>query len=228
MFQSLASIPALKGILLPTVVSVEKKRIRLGKEHEENYMSRHWTYSLAAMISVLIWLFGPICASGHKTTELNQKMIEISSLQRSLKEKIALAAEKKDQLEQKTEALKKEIKEQNAQLNLDSYQVAVQTPRIDYNLKLIQLLLGYISRLNEKIVYFKNGHEILTYFFQQAQDDLLMIKTLNDMEIDKLVAQINEVLDEYTAETGKPMFDVNGVPLKDTEKIWNELIENSK
>jgi uncharacterized membrane protein YheB (UPF0754 family) len=191
-------------------------------------MSRHWTCSLAAMVSVLIGLFGPINASGHKTSELNQKMTEISSLQNSLNEKITLAVKKKDQLTQKTEELKKEIKEQNAQLNLESYLVAVQNPRIDYNLKLIQLLLGYISRLNEKIVYFKNGHETLTFFFQQAQDDLLMIKTLNDLEIDKLIAQINEVLDEYIAETGKPMFDVNEVPLKDTEKIWNEIIQNSK
>ena len=190
-------------------------------------MSRHWIYSLAAVISVLIGLCVPINASGHKTSELNQKMTEISSLQNSLNEKIALAVKKKDQLSQKSEALKKEIKEQNAQLNLESYQVAVQNPRIDYNLKLIQLLLGYISRLNEKIEYFKNGHEMLTFFFQQAQDDLLMIKTLNDLEIDKLVAQINEVLDEYIPETGLPMFDVNDVPLKETEQIWKEIIKTN-
>jgi len=191
-------------------------------------MSRHWTYSLAAMMAVLIGLFGPINASGNKTSELNQKMTEISSLQNSLNEKIALAEEKKDQLTEKTEALREEIKEQNAQLNLESYQAALQNPRIDYNLKLIQLLLGYIGRLDEKIVYFKNGHETLTFFFQQAQDDLMMIKTLNDLEIDKLIAQINEVLDEYIAETGKPMFDVDAVPLKDTEKIWNEIIQSEK
>ena len=68
---------------------------------------------------------------------------------------------------------------------------------------------------------------MLDFFFQQAQDDLLMIKTLNDLEIDKLIAQINEVLDEYIPQTSKPMFDVNDVPLKDTEQIWNELIKTN-
>ena len=54
-----------------------------------------------------------------------------------------------------------------------------------------------------------------------------MIKTLNDLEIDKLIAQINEVLDEYIPETNKPMFDVNEVPLKNTEKIWQEIIRTN-
>ena len=59
---------------------------------------------------------------------------------------------------------------------------------------------------------------------QQAQDDLLMIKTLNDLEVDKLIAQINSALDEYTPETTKPLFDVDGVSLKDTEQIWNDIV----
>jgi hypothetical protein len=63
----------------------------------------------------------------------------------------------------------------------------------------------------------------LSFFYRQAQDDLLMIKTLNDLEIDKLIAQINDVLDEYIPETGKPLFDVNDVPLQDTRQIWDEI-----
>ena len=164
-------------------------------------------------------------ASGLKTTELNLKLTEISSLQQNLSGKIALAMEKKDQLAQKTLELKKEVKDQQAQLKVKSYQKAVLNPRIDYNLKLIQLLLGYVTRLDEKIAYFQTGHDILSFYFQQAQDDLLMIKTLNDLEIDKLIAQINAVLDEYTPETSKPIFDVNDVPLKSTEKIWQEIIQ---
>jgi hypothetical protein len=63
----------------------------------------------------------------------------------------------------------------------------------------------------------------LSYYFRQAQDDLLMIKTLNDLEVNKLISQINSSLDEYTSETTKPLFDVDGVLLKDTEQIWNEI-----
>lgn len=187
-------------------------------------MRKHSIYSCVVLMICLVGL-GSVYASGLKTTELNLKLTEIVSLQQDLTGKIELAMEKKDQLAEKTAALKNEIKDQNEQLEVKTYQKAVLDPRINYNLKLIQLLLGYITRLDEKITYFQNGHDILTFFFKQAQDDLLMIKTLNDLEIDKLIAQINEVLDEYIPATNKPMFDVNDVPLKNTEKIWQEIIQ---
>jgi len=196
----------------------------LGKELGKTGMRKYFIYSCVVLTICLVGP-GTVYASGLKTTELNLKLTEIVSLQQDLTGKIGLAMEKKDQLAEKTAALKNEVKDQNEQLKVKTYQKAVLDSRINYNLKLIQLLLGYITRLDEKIAYFQNGHDILTFFFKQAQDDLLMIKTLNDLEIDKLIAQINEVLDEYIPATNKPMFDVNDVPLKNTEKIWQEIIQ---
>ena len=66
---------------------------------------------------------------------------------------------------------------------------------------------------------------VIEIFHQQVEDDLLMIKTLNDMEIDKLITQINSVLDEFFPELSKPVFDAQSIPMKDTEKIWNEIIQ---
>ena len=180
--------------------------------------------SLAAMMIYLL-LCGPNYASEHKTTELNRKMAEISSLQQSLLNKISLALQKQELLKQKVDELEKEIKQEKEQLQIESYLKAIQDPRIEFNLKLIQLLFGYMTGLTDKISYFQNGYQTLDFFRQQAQDDLLMIKTLNDMEIDKLIAQINSVLDEFIPELGKPIFDTNDITLKGTEKIWNEIIQ---
>jgi len=187
-------------------------------------MMKHLKSSCAAIAMIGILFCWPVSAAGYKTTELNRKMTEITSLQHSLSGKIELAMEKKKQLEQKTEALKEEIKQEKAKFQIESYKRAVLTPRIDYNLKLIQLLLGYVASLNEKIKYFQNGHETLGYYFQQAQDDLLMIKTLNDLEVEKLIAQINSILDEYTPETNKPLFEADSVSIEDTERIWNDIV----
>ncbi len=187
-------------------------------------MIKHQKSSCAAIVMICILFCGTVSANGYKTTELNRKMTEITSLQHGLSGKIELAMEKKKQLEQKAEALKEEIKQKKAQLQIKSYKKAALTPRIDYNLKLIQLLLGYVASLNEKIKYFQNGHETLGYYFQQAQDDLLMIKTLNDLEVEKLIAQINSILDEYTPETSKPLFDADSVAIEDTERIWNDIV----
>jgi len=183
------------------------------------YLIRNYT----AMVMFFLLLCGPMYATGHKTTELNRKIAEISSLQHRLSGKIAQVMEKRQQLKQKMERFINEIKQEKERLQIESYQKAIRNSRIDYNLKLIQLLRKYITGLNKKIVYFRNGHETLDFFSQQVQDDLLMIKTLNDLETDKLIAQINSVLDEYIPEIDKPMFDVEGISLEDTEKIWNEL-----
>ena len=52
-----------------------------------------------------------------------------------------------------------------------------------------------------------------------------MIKTLNDMEIDKIIAQINSVFDEFMPELSKPLFDSKDMPSKDTETMWNEIFQ---
>jgi hypothetical protein len=187
-------------------------------------MKKFFAYS---MLACLLWISWAMGANELKTTELNRKMDEISSLQHKLTGKIALAAEKRNRMEQNVIELQNEINTQNRQFKFQSYQMAIQNSRIDYNLKLIQLLLGYIARLNERIEYFENGQVTLTFFFQQAEDDLMMITTLNDLETDKLISRINEILDEYIPESDKPMFDVNDVPLKGTEKIWNEIIKTN-
>jgi len=188
-------------------------------------MIKHLIYSSLAALMICLLLCGPNYASEHKSTELNRKMAEISSLQQSLSQKISLAMQKQEQLKQKVDELEKEIKQEKEQLQVKSYLKAIRNHRIEFNLKLIQLLFGYIIGLTEKISYFQNGYQTLDFFRQQVQDDLLMIKTLNDMEIDRLIAQINSIFDEFIPELGKPIFDTHNIPSKDTEKIWNEIIQ---
>ena len=180
-----------------------------------------------SLTSLMIYLLfcGPSYASEHKTSELHRKMAEISSLQQKLSQKISLAMQKQEQLNQKVVELEKEIKFEKEQLQINSYLKATRNPRIEFDLKLIQLLIGYIYGINEKISSFQNGYQTLVFFQEQAQDDLRMIETLNDMEIDKLITQINSVLDEFFPELGKPVFDAQNIPMKDTEKIWNDIIQ---
>jgi hypothetical protein len=191
-------------------------------------MKKQLIYGSLAALIIYFLLCVPIYASEQKAMALNRKMAEISSLQQRLSQKIALVMQKQEQLRQKADEFEKEIKLEKAQLQTESYLKAIRNPRIEFNLKLIQLLFGYMNGLTEKINHFQNGYETLDFFQQQVRDDLLMIKTLNDMEIDKLIAQINSVLDEFIPELSKPIFDTNDIPSKDTEKIWNEIIQPQK
>ncbi|MGD9290034.1 MAG: hypothetical protein PVG74_20615 [Desulfobacterales bacterium] len=188
-------------------------------------MEKHLIHSGLALLIVNLLICGFGNANEHKTTELNRKVAEMSSLQQGLSNKIALVEEKRVQLKQKMTQLEKEIKEEAERLQIESYLTAIRNPRIEFNLRLINLLFGYVTGLTERISYFENGYQTLDFFRQQAQDDLLMIKTLNDMEIEKLVAAINVVLDEFIPELSRPIFDTREVPSTDTEKIWNEIMK---
>ena len=181
---------------------------------------------ICAMSAILIVLIcGTVQGRSYKASELSQKMAEISSLQQHLSNKIALAIDMRQQLHIRIAELKREIKEEKERLQIDSFEKAILVARIDYDLKLVQQLDGYIIKLNEKIVFFQTGRETLNFYFQQVQDDMMMIKTLDDLEIDKLIAQINMVLQEYSPDSSGPMIDVNDVPLQNMKKIWNEVID---
>ena len=192
---------------------------------KETDMKKHSMCISFAVLMIFILTSDLLYASDNKTSELNRKITEITSLQHSLSEKISLATEKRDLLEQKVDQLKGEIKQEKEQLQDASYHEAIKIPRIEFNLKLIQLLNGYISGLDRRILYFQNGFKTLGFYLQQTRDDLLMIKTLNDLEIDKLIAQINSVLDEYIPEIKKPIFETNTLPAEDIDKIWDEIVQ---
>jgi prefoldin subunit 5 len=188
-------------------------------------MKKHLISISLTTLMIYLLFCGPNYANEHKTSELHRKMAEISSLQQKLSQKISLATQKHEQLNQKVDELEKEIKHEREKFQIESYLKAIQNPRIEFDLKLIQLLTGYIYGINEKISSLQNGHQTLVFFQQQAQDDLRLIKTLNDMEIDKLITQINSVLDEFFPELSEPVFDAHNIPMKDTVKIWNEILQ---
>ncbi len=180
---------------------------------------RSWT--LGGLILFLCVLSAG--AGGDKTSGLNAKMAEISSLQQVLTEKISLAQDKRRLLKQKITTLREEIVDEKERRQINSYRQALDVPRIEFNLQLIQLLQGYVARLDERIRYFQTANETLSFYSQQIKDDLLLIKTLNDLEVDKLIASINSAFDEYVPQSRKPFFDVNDIPMQDMEGIWNKI-----
>ena len=78
--------------------------------------------------------------------------------------KIALNIKKRDQLKQKIKELEEEINQEKLQRQVDSYKKACDNTRIDYNLKLIQMLSGYVNGLDHKISFFQVGNETLDFF----------------------------------------------------------------
>jgi hypothetical protein len=177
------------------------------------------------ILSILIMLisFNPLSAESLKTETLEKKIYEISSLRAKIVDKIDQAVEMRIRLERHLAELRDEIRSEQNRLGIYSHLEALQNLRIRYNLNLIQVLQAYELRLNERIVYYQNGNEHLKFFAQQIKDDIAIISTLKDMEIDNLIDRINRVLDELVPETKKPVFNVSDIRMLPIECIWDEI-----
>ena len=177
------------------------------------------------ILSILLLLisFNPLSAQSLKTEALEKKISEISSLRARIVDKIDQAVEMQNRLEHHLAELRDEIRSEQTRCEIYSHPEALQNLRIRYNLSLMQVLQAYVQQLNERIVYFHNGNEHLKFFAQQMKDDIAIISTLKDMEIDNLTERTDRVLDEFIAETKKPVFNVSDIEMLPVECIWDEI-----
>ena len=166
-------------------------------------------------------------ASSPKSMELKKKLAEMSSLQLIVEHRIGIAAATRDQLQQQINELADEINQELVSREINSYSAAAKVPRIKYNIKLIQQLLAYIDRLDQREQYFRTGNETLEYLLQQVNDDLELIRTLNDMEVDELIYKINGIIDEYMLETQRPLFSIENIQSRPAEEIWRGIVKNN-
>ena len=173
-------------------------------------------------ILALLISFNLVSASGLKTEALEQKIYEISSLRAKIIDKIDQAVEMRTRLEHQLSGLQGEIRSEQIRTGIISQQEALQNLRIRYNLSLVQVLQAYVKRLNERIAYFQKGNEHLRFLAHQIKDDIALINTLQDMEIDNLNGRINLVFDEFIPETQKQIINVTDIRMLPIERVWDE------
>jgi hypothetical protein len=177
---------------------------------------------------VLLILSSLTAASSRKTAVLEQKVIEISALRAKIIDKIDQGIEMRIILQKRLNELQDEIKvEQQNLFGINRYEAPLENLRINYNLNLIQHLRAYIEQLDERIAYFQAGNERLKFYLRQIKDDIAIINTLKDLEIENLIGRIDTVLDEFIPETKKKIFDALDIRLMPTEQVWNEIITKS-
>ena len=200
-----------------------------GKNHVKTDIPlRQKNFIWGLFFILLLLLPGNILADNFKLSDLTNKMAEISSLRDKIIQRQAQASKLIKQLSQTMVELKEEIKGEKRKFRITSCQEAIHNPRIDYNIKLIQKILVYISRLNDKVQYLDIAREELVFFYQQAEDDLKILETLSDMKIEKLMDQINQTTHKYQSEAKGLSIDVNGIDLSPPEEIWNNTIMSAE
>ena len=173
---------------------------------------------------VLSILSNPAVASSHKTAALEQKSVEISALRVKIIDKIDQGIEMRIFLQKRLNVFRDEIKIEQNRFGLTGPEAPLENLRINYNLNLIQHLQAYIDQLNKRIAYFQTGNVRLKFYLHQINDDIAIINTLKDMEIENLIDRIDTVLDEFIPEIQKQIFNAFDMRLMPTDRVWNELI----
>lgn len=160
--------------------------------------------------------------------ELRQKMTEIILLCEKININKSRAIEICRRLEEQNDELTQEINVERRRLRIVSYQEAMSSPRIVYNLKLIQKIELYIYRLKAKILDYQTGDDELKYLYQHIYDDLRIIETLNNIRVEKLMCQAGRLIDKYREEAEKLSIEIDDAELSKPKAIWNGIIKNKE
>jgi len=180
----------------------------------------------AMAVVLMACLFGSALAEdAGKTETLNRTLSEIAELGRNINERIEEACTLLDRLNEQRELLKNEINQERRRQGITAFRQAVQIKRIDYNLRLMQQLTGYIERLNGSVEYFRGANQLLNFYARQARDDLLMLKTLQDADISVLMNKISASKIEFEMMLNKPLFVASEPSPRSMEMIWNDIIK---
>jgi len=178
--------------------------------------------SVMLLILTLLISFNPLSAASPKTEVLEKRIYEISSLRAKIIDKVDQAVEMRTRLEHQLAGLQDEIRSEQIRSGIYTRQEAFQNLRIRYNLSLIQILQAYVKQLNERIDYFQNGNEHLRFLAHQIKDDIAVINTLKDMEIDYLNERIDRVLNEFIPQTKQQIFNASDIRMSPVERVWDE------
>lgn len=170
-------------------------------------------------------LYGETVASNLAVARIQDKMIEISALREKIIDKTVQAIEVRSQLKEQIREYTEEINQVRRKARLDTYQKAVDSPRVYNNLRLIQRLDGYLAGLEGRIAYFQDGSQQLEFLYLQAEDDLRIIEALKYMEVEALLHQMQVVIGEYSPEAEKHLVDAREVVLAPPENIWNRIVD---
>jgi len=174
-----------------------------------------------------------VCASTFaavnvaKLDLLQQRIIEIQTLQTRMDEIRSQAVALQGALQGKVDAYAKEIRKEQIDRGLKNYRQAIDVHRVRYNLKLVQQITAYLAAVSERIMYFEEGREQVDFLYQQAQDDLKMVQTLSDMEITSFIDRMDQVLAKYEKAVNSSLFDIEKIKQAELEALWYS-ISNSK
>jgi hypothetical protein len=191
----------------------------------KHHYGRNLAFTLVVVCLLVIAPFSAWALDSSKSEELQRKIADITLLKQQLADRKLHAESMREGLLNQHEELVAEIRLLQKSYGFKSYQQAKALDRARYNMELLQSIIAYNQIFAEKIKLYQTGHDKLNYLLQLAQDDIKMIRTLHDFEIDALTTQISLVINRYIGEAHVIQIDPRRIKLTSPKNIWNRVVK---
>lgn len=164
-------------------------------------------------------------ASDEKSQALNLGLMDIQTTEQAIRRKAELAENLRQGFRQQIDELKSEVNQERQHVSAKELPHALQSARIDYDLRLIQMLFAHIERLDDRIAYLSSAVQALDFYRRQIQDDLLFLRTLNQADIAGLMHRLAADIKRFTDQAENPLPFVSKPGPRPLEAIWKDILQ---
>lgn len=197
----------------------------LGGNAMQRYYSQMIIFGTTIVtLFLMVFLTNTACAESN-AHELQRKIADIGLLKEQLADRIQQAETVLAKLLAQQRNLAAEVRLLHKSYDFKSYQQVRKFDRAHHNIELLRSLTAYAEAFAKKIRFYQSGYDKLTYLHQLAEDDIKMINTMNDFEIDALTTQISLVINTYLREAHVIQIDPEKIELSSPESIWNNIVK---
>lgn len=164
-------------------------------------------------------------AQDEKSQALNRALMDIQTTEQVIRRKVQLAEDLRQGFLQQVDELKSEVHKERQHVSATALPQALQSARIDYDLRLIQLLFGHIERLDDRIAYLSSAVHALNFYRRQIQDDLLFLRTLNHADIAGLMHRLAADIKRFMDQAENPLPFVSKTGPRPLDAIWKDILQ---
>jgi hypothetical protein len=185
--------------------------------------SRRTRTIVLAMLAALLVAVGVCAADAGKPAELQRALEDIRRAEQGVRTRISQAVDLRTRLRLEGEGLKTEIRDEQRRCAVQSYPGVFQIPRVDYNLRLLQRVGGYVEQIDARIAELQTFVACFERHREQIRDESRLLRTLKDADISFLMRQVAATVEQAAARCAAPLI-VLPAAQRPKEAVWADAV----
>lgn len=199
---------------------------------------RLWILIGIGIVAWLIIIFGAYYYFSDETQDkrayrselkkLESQLVKLSNLHNKLTKKKKEIFLTRKELRVKIKEYREEVLQSSKIKNLSTYARAENDQQIGLNLKLIQINLAYVAKLEQTEHVIATGNNEIFFLKRKFQTDYKVATVLNRAEIKTLLGEVNLAIEKYMPYAGELVLNIDNIELKSTKQIWQDIVKGKK